>query len=118
MEIIRKTTWLTLKVQRRAKSVCVWCVAVAGTSILGFAQLMAQRAADEKLKSYAQAVEREAVRIRRIVSDLLGFARQRDNIMPDDADADVVKVVVDEVGSVPLGIRQSMALVAAGPRVK
>jgi signal transduction histidine kinase len=44
--------------------------------ILGFAQLIAQRTQDEKIKSFAVAAEREAVRVRRIVSDLLGFARQ------------------------------------------
>jgi signal transduction histidine kinase len=44
--------------------------------ILGFAQLIAQRTQDEKIKSFAVASEREAVRLRRIVSDLLGFARQ------------------------------------------
>ena len=30
------------------------------------------------------------------------LARQRDDVVPDDADADVVKVVVREVGDVPL----------------
>jgi signal transduction histidine kinase len=44
--------------------------------ILGFAQLIGQRTADEKLKRFAGTVEREAIRVRRIVSDLLGFARQ------------------------------------------
>ena len=44
--------------------------------ILGFAQLIGQRTQDEKIKSFAAAAEREAVRVRRIVSDLLGFARQ------------------------------------------
>jgi two-component system NtrC family sensor kinase len=44
--------------------------------ILGFAQLITQRTQDEKIKSFAVAAEREAVRVRRIVSDLLGFARQ------------------------------------------
>jgi signal transduction histidine kinase len=44
--------------------------------ILGFAQLIGQRAGEEKLKSFAGTIEREAIRVRRIVSDLLGFARQ------------------------------------------
>ena len=44
--------------------------------ILGFAQLIAQRIQDEKIKSFAVAAEREAVRVRRIVTDLMGFARQ------------------------------------------
>jgi len=44
--------------------------------ILGFAQLIGQRYGDEKLKGYAAAIEREAMRVRRIVEDLLGFARQ------------------------------------------
>jgi signal transduction histidine kinase len=44
--------------------------------ILGFAQLIGQRTQDEKLKRFAGTVEREAIRVRRIVSDLLGFARQ------------------------------------------
>lgn len=44
--------------------------------ILGFAQLIGQRTEDEKLKRYAGTMEREAIRVRGIVSDLLGFARQ------------------------------------------
>ncbi len=44
--------------------------------ILGFAQLLSQRLGDERLRQYATTIEREAQRIHRIVSDLLGFARQ------------------------------------------
>jgi len=44
--------------------------------ILGFAQVIGQRIGDEKLKSYARLIEREALRIKRIVTDLLGVARQ------------------------------------------
>jgi signal transduction histidine kinase len=49
--------------------------------ILGFAQLITQRTQDEKIKSFAVATEREAVRVRRIISDLLGFARQTSSEM-------------------------------------
>jgi hypothetical protein len=43
-------------------------------------------------------------------SDLsLSFAGQRDNIVLDDVDANVVKVVVREVGDIPLGFLQGMA---------
>jgi hypothetical protein len=38
--------------------------------------------------------------------------------MPDDTDADIVKVIVREIGNVPLGFRQSMAFVAAGLAVE
>ena len=44
--------------------------------ILGFAQVIGQRIGDEKLKSYAGLIEREALRVKRIVADLLGAARQ------------------------------------------
>lgn len=43
--------------------------------ILGFAQLIGQRAGDDKLKSHAGTIERETRRLQRIVSDLLGVAR-------------------------------------------
>ena len=39
------------------------------------------------------------------LDELLGLARQRDDVVSDDADADVVKVVVREDRDVPLGIR-------------
>src|SRR5947209_7981566 len=48
----------------------------------------------------------------------LGPGGQRDDVVPDDADADVVKVVVREVGDVPPGFRQGMALVAVRLRVE
>src|SRR5207248_6551886 len=41
-----------------------------------------------------------------------GFEGQRGNLMPDDADANVVKVIVDEVGDVPLGFRQCVTFIA------
>jgi hypothetical protein len=34
--------------------------------------------------------------------------------VPDDADADVVKVVIREERDVPLGVRQRMTFIAAG----
>ena len=52
------------------------------------------------------------------IEELLRLAGQGDDVMPNDADADVVKVVVREVGNIPLGFRQSMALIAAGPCVE
>ena len=39
------------------------------------------------------------------LDELLGLARQRDDVVSDDADADVVKGVVREDRDVPLGIR-------------
>jgi signal transduction histidine kinase len=45
--------------------------------ILGFGQLVGQRAQDEQLRSYGAAIERETRRVQRIVSDLLSFARPR-----------------------------------------
>ena len=38
--------------------------------------------------------------------------------MLDDADANIVKVIVREVGGVPLGVRQGMAFIAKGLGVK
>ncbi len=46
------------------------------------------------------------------------WARQRDHVVPDDPNADVVKVVVAEVGDVPLGLGQRMAFVAAAMGVE
>ncbi len=46
--------------------------------ILGFSQLIGQRAEDAKLQEYAAAIERETRRIQRIVGELLGYARQAD----------------------------------------
>src|SRR5229473_4875678 len=79
------------------------------------------------LSSYEKAAERRHVRLNggaidgcRIprVDELHGLARQRDNVVSDNADADVVKVVVREVGDVPLGFHQRMALVAAATSVE
>jgi hypothetical protein len=39
------------------------------------------------------------------LDELFGLARQRDNVVSDDADADVMKVVVCEKRDVALGIR-------------
>ena len=44
----------------------------------------------------------------------LGLPRQRGYVMPEDTDANVVKVVIHEEGYVPLIVRQSMAEVATG----
>ena len=52
------------------------------------------------------------------IEELFGLDGQRGNIMPDDADADVVKVVIDEVGDVALLLGQRVALIAAGLRVE
>ena len=52
------------------------------------------------------------------VDEPLGLTRQRDDVVSDDADADVVKVVVREVGDVPLVFRQGVALVAAATGVE
>ena len=46
-------------------------------------------------------------------NELLGLARQRDDVMSDDADPDVMKVVIDKVRDVPRGFRQRMTFVAA-----
>lgn len=45
-------------------------------TILGLSELIAQRADNDKVKNYAASIEREAMRIKRIVSDLLDFARR------------------------------------------
>ena len=50
--------------------------------------------------------------------ELFGRDGQRNNIVPDDADADVVKVVVHEVRDVSLGVRQRMAFITEGLRVE
>ena len=44
----------------------------------------------------------------------LGLLRQRADIMPKDADADIVKIVIHEEGRVSLIIRQSVAELATG----
>jgi len=45
-------------------------------TILGLSELIGQRADNDKVKNYAASIEREAMRIKRIVSDLLDFARR------------------------------------------
>src|SRR5208283_2358744 len=69
-----------------------------------------------------EAAECRHVRLNRSVIDgysiagidlLLSLTRQRDHIVSDDSNANVVKVVVCEVGGVPLFFRQCMAFVAA-----
>src|SRR5579862_2832848 len=52
------------------------------------------------------------------VDELFGPARQRDDVVADDADADVVKVVVHEERGVPLFLRQRVALVVAATGVE
>ena len=47
------------------------------------------------------------------VDQLLGLTRQCDDIVSDDADADVVKVIVREGCDVPLLFRQRVAFIAA-----
>ena len=47
-----------------------------------------------------------------------GLARQRDNVVSDDSDADVVKVVIDKVRDVPRRFRQRMAFIATTAGVK
>lgn len=44
--------------------------------VLGYAQLAKKHVTDDKLASYAETIERETLRVKRIVDDLLGFARQ------------------------------------------
>ena len=53
------------------------------------------------------AGEKNAIDGRRITraDELLGLAGQRDDVVSNDADPDVVKVVVREVGDVPLVLR-------------
>src|SRR4029077_16425735 len=52
------------------------------------------------------------------LDELLGLACQRDDVVSDNADADVVKIVVREDRDVPLGIRQRMTFIAAGLSVE
>jgi hypothetical protein len=52
------------------------------------------------------------------LDELLGLSRQRDDIVPDDTDADVVKVVIREEGDVPLGFRQRVTFIATRLAVK
>ena len=44
----------------------------------------------------------------------LGPLRQRGYVMPEDSDANVVKIVIHEEGCIPLIVRQSMAEIATG----
>jgi CheY-like chemotaxis protein len=48
------------------------------------------------------------------VNELLGLTRQGDDILSDNADADVVKVIVGKGRDVPLLFRERVAFVAAG----
>src|SRR5262249_11807140 len=52
------------------------------------------------------------------VDRLLGLASQRHDIMPDDTDADIVKVVVGKIRDISLLFSQCVALVAAATCVK
>ena len=52
------------------------------------------------------------------LDELLGLARQCDDVVSDDADANVVKVVVDKVRDVQCGFRQRMAFIATTAGVK
>src|SRR5260370_13998524 len=52
------------------------------------------------------------------LDELLGLARQRDDVVSDNTDADVMKIVVSEDRDVPLGIRQRMTFIAAGLSVE
>src|SRR5207245_3900224 len=65
-------------------------------------------------------VDGGTVDLRRIarLDRLLGLTDQRHDVVPDDADADVVEVVVGEVGGVPRLLGQRMAFVAAGAGVE
>src|SRR5262249_59648940 len=44
----------------------------------------------------------------------LGLLRQRTDTVPQDADADVVKIIVHEERRIPMIVRQSVAAIAAG----
>src|SRR6516165_9620269 len=48
----------------------------------------------------------------------LSLLRQGADTMPDDSDANVVKIIIGEDGHIPLLIRQSMAEIAAGLAVE
>ena len=50
----------------------------------------------------------------RTSGELLSLARQRDDLVLDDEDTDVVKVVIDQVRDVSRGVRQRMTFIAAG----
>src|SRR5262249_57020056 len=52
------------------------------------------------------------------VDRLLGLASQRHDIVPDDTDADIVKVVVGKIRDISLLFSQCVALVAAATCVK
>ena len=59
----------------------------------------------------------DGCRIARL-AELLGSASQRNDVAPDDADADVVKVIVHKVRCVPRFLGQRMAFIAAITRVE
>jgi hypothetical protein len=48
----------------------------------------------------------------------LGLLRQRADAVPEDADADVVKIIVHEKRRIPMIVRQSVAAIAAGLAVE
>jgi hypothetical protein len=50
--------------------------------------------------------------------EFFGLARQGDDVMPEDADADVVKVIVRKGCDVPLLFTQRMAFIAPAFRVE
>src|SRR5262249_54280347 len=52
------------------------------------------------------------------VDELYGLPRQRDDVVADDTDADVMKVVVHEERDIPLVLRQRVTLVAAAAGVE
>jgi signal transduction histidine kinase len=64
--------------------------------VLGYAQLAKKNATDEKLVTYAETIERETLRVKRIVDDLLGFARQ--------AKTEAVKVDLRQIAEAALGL--------------
>ena len=64
--------------------------------VLGYAQLAQKHAADEKLVTYAETIEREALRVKRIVDDLLGFARQ--------AKTEAVRLDLRQIAEAALGL--------------
>ena len=49
------------------------------------------------------------------LDELLGLARQRDDVVPDNADADVMKIVVREDRDVPLGCPSTHDIYCSGP---
>src|SRR5882724_875899 len=76
---------------------------------------------DEKAAQRAHVgPDRRPVHIGRVagIDQLLRLPRERDHVMADDEDADVVEVVVLEVGQIGRLVGKRVALVAAGPIVE